>query len=254
MEVPEISVVVLCYKAGTRVPQFVQRIYKSLEERGLSYELVLVGNYNAADALTDSTPQVVRNLAAQDPRIKAITEEKRGMFGWDVKKGLSQTRGKHIAFIDGDGQMPAIDVVRVYDALKLARADMAQTYRAKRHDGAQRIFISRVYNILLRALFPEVSIYDANSKPKIFTREALEKLVLLSDNWFIDAEIVIQAGTRSFKIAQIPTVFHKQSGRPSFVNAGAVMRFLADLLRYRFKRDAPWRQPQISGARSESKV
>ena len=231
---PEISVVILCYKSGEAAREFVGEVKELLEARAFSYELVLVANYNDSEKETDQTPRVVKEMANQDKHIVALTEIKQGMFGWDVRSGLEVASGETVAFIDGDGQMPPQDVIRVYDELIQTGSDMTQTFRVKRHDSLERIFISRVYNFLLRLLFPAVSVFDANSKPKIFTREALKKLKLASDDWFIDAEIVIQATENNLKVSQIPTVFLKNNYRPSFVNFSAVIKFLKNLIRYRF--------------------
>ena len=231
----EITLVVLCYKAGERIREFVKIAQQQLSSRHLAYQLVLVGNYNAHEKESDPTPRIIREIAAHDPRITTVTLEKKGMFGWDVKTGLREAQGKMIAFIDGDGQNPLEDVIRVYDALKQTNADMAITYRVKRHDGLERILISRIYNRLLRVLFPRVTIYDANAKPKLFTKKALGELVLNADDWFIDAEIVIQACYKNFRIAQLPTVFLKQSGRSSFVNIRAILAFLLALIMYRLR-------------------
>ncbi len=231
---PQISVVILCYKAGEQVRTILTRMKTSLEKRGLSYELILVGNYHAGQETTDTTPRIIRELAAADKTLVPVLKVKEGMFGWDVRSGLSAARGDTIAFIDGDGQMPAEDVVRVYDALQSEKADMAQTFRVKRFDGKERIFISKVFNILMRIFFPRVRIHDTNAKPKIFTREAYTKLDLHSDDWFVDAEIVIQATKLGFKVAEISTVFLKNEHRSSFVKVSSIVEFLRNLIRYRF--------------------
>ena len=67
--------------------------------------------------------------------------------------------------------MPASDIVRVYQALMSGGFDMAKTYRITRGDGILRLIISLIFNIFLKLLFPKVKVKDANSKPKIFTRE-----------------------------------------------------------------------------------
>ena len=87
----------------------------------------------------------------------------------------------------------------------------------------------------MRVFFPRVRVHDVNSKPKLFTRAAYEKLDLHSSDWFIDAEIVIQATHKKFHIAQIPTVFHKNEHRSSFVKATTLIEFFANLIRYRFR-------------------
>lgn len=232
---PDLSVIILCYKAGRQVPNFVNRVKDSLDKRGISYELVLVGNYNAPEAKTDETPAVVRSLAEHDPTVVAVTEEKKGMFGWDVRSGLAKASGKVVGFIDGDGQMPAEDIVRLYDEMLVRDADMAQMFRVRRHDGLQRLFISRFYNALLRLLFPKVSVYDANAKPKLFRRAALGRLDLRADDWFIDAEIVIQAAYKGLSVAELPTVFHKNAHRSSFVKVRDLTTFFFNLVRYRLR-------------------
>ena len=232
----DISVVILCYKAGETISPFVAKMKRHLIERGLRFELILVANYNSGEESVDWTPRVVKRLSETDETIVIVSGEKQGMFGWDVRSGLALASGRFITFIDGDGQMPAQDVVRVFDEIIVKKADMAQTFRVKRHDSLERIFISRVYNMLLRILFPKVSVYDANSKPKIFTREALQKLDIHSDDWFVDAEMVIQGSELGFRIAQIPTVFLKNKHRSSFVKISSIIEFLVNLVRYRFFR------------------
>ena len=90
---------------------------------------------------------------------------------------------KAIAVIDGDGQMPAEDVVRVHRLLVDEQLDLAKTHRVQRDDGAYRGLISTVYNGLFRILFPGMGLRDINSKPKVMTREAYHRLDLKSDGW-----------------------------------------------------------------------
>jgi hypothetical protein len=130
--------------------------------------------------------------------------------------------------------MPPADVLAVYDCLRAGGYDMAKTYREERHDGLYRLAISRVYNAALKVLFPSVRVRDANGKPKIFTRPALQQLTLTSSGWFIDAEMVIQATRRGLRIGEVPTLFYKNPQRPSFIRARAILEFIGNLLRYRF--------------------
>jgi glycosyltransferase involved in cell wall biosynthesis len=157
------------------------------------------------------------------------------MMGWDMRTGLAAARGRTIAVIDGDGQMPAEDVVAVFNCLNAGGFDMAMTYREQRYDGFTRYVISRVYNRTLKTLFPSVSVRDANSKPKIFTRDALDRLALASDGWFIDAEMVIQATRMGFRIGEVATRFHRNSRRRSFVRPKAIIEFAANLVVYRLR-------------------
>jgi glycosyltransferase involved in cell wall biosynthesis len=230
-ETPNLSVVVLAYRSAETISAFVDSLIACLEANEPHWELVLVGNYMEHSG--DRTPEVVKELAQQDARIRAVTEVKAGMMGWDMKSGLEAASGKILAVIDGDGQMPANDVVRVYQTLKENHLDLAKTYRVQRSDGSYRKVISTVYNALFQLLFPGLNSRDINSKPKVMTRDAYQRMDLQSDGWFIDAEIMIQARGMRLKIGEIETVFHSIDSRPSFVKPLSILEFLANLVWYR---------------------
>ena len=233
MENPEISVVVLAYRSATTITSFVDSLVESLEKEQLLWEIVLVGNY--FEGVGDKTPDVVRGISARDSRIKAVAKIKKGMMGWDMKSGLQMATGRTLAVIDGDGQMPSRDVIRVYQLMKTNGLDFAKTYREKRNDGSYRRLISVVYNILFKLLFPGINAWDMNSKPKIMTREFYEKLHLESNGWFIDAEIMIFVRRLRAKVGEIKTEFLSMDSRPSFVKPLSILEFLGNLFWYRVK-------------------
>jgi|FLOH01.1.fsa_nt_gi glycosyltransferase involved in cell wall biosynthesis len=228
---PGISVVILAYRSGEGIYPFVESIVRSLEENEPDWEIILVGNYFSGDG--DPTPSIVSKIAQSHPRIRSVTRIKEGMMGWDMKSGLEAATGRTLAVIDGDGQMPFEDVIHVYRKLKNEGLDMAKTFRTQRGDGLYRKTISVAYNIIFNILFPGLNCRDINSKPKIMTREVYNRMDLHSNGWFIDAEIMIQAGKRNLKIGEIPTVFHQINYRPSFVQLGSVWEFFMNLLWYR---------------------
>jgi glycosyltransferase involved in cell wall biosynthesis len=233
MDTPEISVVVLAYRSAATIRNFVDSLIDSLEKENLLWEIVLVGNYFAE--VEDRTPEVVRGIAARDSRIKAVVKIKKGMMGWDMKSGFQAATGKSLAVIDGDGQMPSSDVIRVYQLMKKNGLDLAKTYRAKRNDSSYRRLISVGYNILFKLLFPGINAWDMNSKPKIMTREFYEKMNLESNGWFIDAEIMIFARRLQARIGEVQTVFLSMDSRPSFVKPFSILEFLGNLFWYRVK-------------------
>lgn len=238
--VPELSVVVLCYRSGGAARACATRIGDVLVDAGIhNYQLVLVGNFIAGSG--DTTPDVVRELAAGDTRIVCSAVAKQGMMGWDMRSGLALATGACLAIIDGDNQVPVVDLVRIYRLLVEQRLDLAKTYRTSRGDGIRRKVLSLVFNGMFHVLFPGLGVRDVNSKPKILTRSAYERLTLKSDDWFIDAEILIQARSLGFRIGEIETEFFGLLGRRSFVKTAAVIEFLHNLLRHRileFRRRA----------------
>lgn len=229
---PELSVVVLCYRSGGAARSFAARISKTLLDAGIDdYQLVLVGNYVAGSG--DTTPDVVRELAAGDPRIVCSAVVKQGMMGWDLRSGLALATGQYLAVIDGDGQVLVEDLVRVYRLLREQGLDLAKTYRRQRGDGLKRKLFSLVFNGFFHVLFPGLPVRDINAKPKILTRAAFERMTLQSTDWFIDAEIMIQARGLGLRVGEMETEFLGLTGRRSFIKLSAVFEFLHNLLRYR---------------------
>jgi glycosyltransferase involved in cell wall biosynthesis len=230
---PELSVVILCYRAEKGVEPFVEDIVKRLNKEIEDWELILVGNFIPGS--DDLTPHFVRKMAASDSRIRALTLKKGGMMGWDARSGFEAATGKVIALIDGDGQMPGRDILRAYHVMNRTNADLVKTYRIYRNDGVYRRIISNVFNVCFKCLFLGFAIRDVNGKPKLMTRNAYEKLRLSSSDWFIDAEILIQARRLGFRLAEIPTVFHALENRRSFVRLPAIFEFLKNLVLARLK-------------------
>ena len=139
-------------------------------------------------------PEIVGGIAATNPCIKVVAQVKEGMMGWDLRTGLEAATGRHLAVIDGDGQMPSSDIVKVYRMLQVGGYHIVKTFHAQRFDGLYRATISRVYNLLFRLLFRNAAKFrDINSNPKVMTREAYGRMNLVSNDWFTDAEIMIEA-------------------------------------------------------------
>ncbi len=231
--IPELSVVVLCYRAGYYIKDFVAQLEQELIEANIDFELILVANYEAGSQ--DNTPEIVTKLAENKPRFTVISKEKKGRMGWDMRSGLEGATGNHIAVIDGDGQMPVSDVVKVYQMLLAGKYDLAKTYRAQRQDGFYRTALSAVYNLLFKLLYmPGYPLHDINSKPKVMTRKAYNSFNLVSSDWFTDAEIMIEALKNKLKIGELSTIFYENERRKTLVGFDTVIEFIYNLFYYRF--------------------
>ena len=233
--VPDLSVVVLCYKAEDYIIDFVQQVITELNNIPVNYEIILVANY---DTQFDSTPARARHLEASYRQIRAVTRPKEGKMGWDMRTGLREAKGNYIAIIDGDGQMPASDLMIVYHIIKKGNYDLVKTYRAVRNDGRLRKILSKTYNLLFSILFnPSFPIRDINSKPKIMSRKAYNQLKLQSNDWFTDSEIMIQAFSNKMRICEVSTTFYKNEHRKSFIGIKTICEFIFNLFYYRLKKN-----------------
>ncbi len=233
----KLSVVVLGYRAEESLITLVKQLELSLASLNLPFDIILVANYWPGKK--DKTPHIAHILAKNSPRISTIAKKKKGGMGWDMHHGLKVATGDIIAVIDGDSQNPVEDVVKgVRMLLKDPTLDMVKARRIKRHDGIYRIVQSRLYNTLFRVLFNSNPLNDINGKPKVLTRKALRKIRLTADDWFIDAEIVLQALKLNLRVAEFETIFYKNPQRPSFTSIKTALEFLQNMIMYRVRK---WR-------------
>lgn len=235
MVVKKLSIIVLCYKAGELVRSVVSRITEGFKGESVDYEIVLVCNYLPGEEDIDTTHTIAKELAQSNSLIHVISKPKEGMMGWDMLSGFRAARGDALLVTDGDGQMPLEDILKVYKKFISGQDGLVKTYRVNRADGLYRKIISSIYNFALKLLFPKVIVQDANSKPKIMTREVFEKLHLTATDWFIDAEIIINATYAGVSIGEVETHFLKNEFRPSFVKIKALFEFTQNLIKHRFK-------------------
>ncbi len=234
---PDLSIVILAYRAEEAIVDFVSQLTTQLESNSvLNYELVLVANFDK-DKEEDRTPQIARTIAATDSRIRVLAEPKKGRMGWDARQGLASSRGQIVALIDGDGQMPPEDIVRAHKVMTSGEFDFVKTYRITRQDGMFRLLSSKGFNFIFRILFPSCRFRDINSKPKFISKQALLNMDLTCDGWFLDGELILEAIRLELPFAEIPTTFKKNEWRGSFVKPSTVLEMLFSMLLYRLGLD-----------------
>ena len=230
---PEISIVVLCYKSHKFAEIFYKRVKTVLEKNKLNYEIILVGNFRPASY--DITPNVITNIAVKDNKVKAIIRPKlksTDNMGWDMRMGLALSKGGVVGVIDGDGQMIPGDIPKLYFKLVNEGLDLCKSKRVVREDGLYRIIVSFFFNLTMKIMFPGIR-SDINGKPKLFTRKTLNLLKLSSDDWFIDAEIMIKARKLKLKIGEIKTSFRKNPERKSFIAFRENFEFIKNIFKWR---------------------
>lgn len=234
MSRPDVSAIVLCYRAGDDIKLVIGPLYEQLRASGHSHELVLVANYWPDQA--DPTPDIVKAFADGREGVVVVSEPKQGGMGWDLRSGLAAASGEIMIALDGDSQNPTEDVLKMYHLMQESGTQVMKGLRIARYDGLYRRFVSTGYNFLFRALFGTTGLWDINGKPKGISRPAYEAMNLRSDDWFVDAEIILEARRLALTVGEMPVVFRRNDSRPSFVRPAAVVEFLRNMFARRVGR------------------
>ena len=98
---PTLSVVAPCFNEEGVLHELYRRISQVLDSSGESWELVLVN-----DGSGDRTPEIMRELHAQDDRVKIVDFARNFGHQIAVTAGMDYARGDAVVLIDADLQDP----------------------------------------------------------------------------------------------------------------------------------------------------
>ena len=98
---PTFSVVAPIFNEIGNLPELYRRVKETLDALGEPWELVLVD-----DGSTDGSPEKMRELAAQDPRVRPVIFARNFGHQIAVTAGLDYARGQAVTIIDSDLQDP----------------------------------------------------------------------------------------------------------------------------------------------------
>lgn len=221
------SLVMPMYNEEGIAEKVIQEIITSFDQKELNYELVIVKN-----GCKDKTGEIIDALAKKDSRIKPVLVPINLGYGWGVINGLNAATSPIIGFVDGDGQVPPEDILRVLKGFEDPNVHFCKGIRYNRGDGLKRIIASFGYNALFKILFLSTA-RDINGKPKFMKREVYNTLNLESKDWFIDPEIMIKVLHKGYKPKEIAVHFDERKKGKSNVSLKTVMEFAKNLAKWR---------------------
>ena len=168
---PEISLVIPCYNEEGNLRELIKAIRDAVEPLKPSYEIVLTD-----DCSTDKSWEMLTELAAGDPRIRA----QRFAFNCGESAaswaGLKAARGKYLVTLDADLQNDPRDLPRFLEALKQFDCVCGTRIETRgKGDNFVRITSSRIANWVRNKLSGE-RISDAGCTYRAFKRECIENL------------------------------------------------------------------------------
>lgn len=165
--VVDVSVVVAVYNDGLHTPELALRTKAVLASRQLAFELIFVD-----DGSSDATASILRQLEADDHRIRVFELTRNFGQAAALACGLFAAKGAVVVTLDGDLQNPPEEVPRLLDAIA-AGAAVATGRREQRYEGMMRWLGSRVIHRLAR-LLTGVELEDYGGNFKAYRQDALD--------------------------------------------------------------------------------
>lgn len=226
VSVPKYSVVVPFHNEQESVRELHERLSTVLADRPGAVEFVYVD-----DQSTDHTPQLLTELAAEDPRVTVVRLRRNYGQTMALAAGFDCATGEVIIAMDGDLQHDPSDIPVMLDTFATGEYDIVSGWRQRRVDNfLTRRLPSRVANWIMAKL-SGVDIHDFGSTFKVYRRETIKDVHLYGEmHRFIPA----LAAWNGARIIEVPIRNVPRPGGKSHYGISRTLRVLFDIITIRF--------------------
>ena len=225
-EKPDISLFFPVYNDASTVEVVAQRALSLLDEVARNYEIIIVD-----DGSPDASGEIADRLAAENEKISVVHHPVNQGYGAAMKTGIAASNFDLICMIDGDNEYDVFDLkkmlaVREYYMLVIA-------FRYRKLYSTKRIFISFIYNAVLRLLFTS-PFRDISTGIRLINRKVVDEIELSSNSPFIGAELTLKSMLRGFPVGEVGIqTFPRDFGKGSATTLPNIIGTIKDILRIR---------------------
>ena len=200
----KISVVIPVYNEIATIAEIIRRV-KAVH---LDKEIIVVD-----DCSTDGTREELERIAAEDPSVLLILQDRNAGKGAALRAGFKRASGEILIVQDADLEYYPEEYPRLIDPILRGRADVVY---GSRFLGTHRVFMFSHYlgnkivnlftNILYNCIFT-----DMETCYKAFRREVLDGMRLRSNSFGFEAEFTANVMKRGYKVYEVPISYDGRS-------------------------------------------
>ncbi|MBE0669651.1 MAG: glycosyltransferase [Anaerolineales bacterium] len=206
-----LSIVIPTYNEEKRLQPTILAAIEYLNSRGLIGEIII-----SDDGSNDETIRIATKLLKNVPSI-IITDFTHHGKGWAVRKGVLASRGDMVLFADADLSTPFIMLDSMVPWLLKGYScviGIRKKQLFKRYSQPLWRFLLGWGYLHIANFALGISYEDINCGFKIFEGKTARKLFSLQQQWGweFDAEILFLASRFSFKVKEVPVIWHHKNG------------------------------------------
>jgi dolichyl-phosphate beta-glucosyltransferase len=231
---PVLSVVIPTFNEAHRIEQTLRSGDEYLRGLGIPYEVIVVDN-----ASTDGTAELVASLIDRSiSSTRLVVERCRGK-GAAIKRGVLQSRGEFVVFLDADNATPVSELERVWPLWKRGcQVVIGSRYVDPRlvaiPQAPIRVALSRIGNAVIQLLLLP-GLRDTQLGFKGFTGDVARDLFarIATDGWAFDVELLVMARRAGHQIREVAVLWREPGG--SHLPSSAYLTTLVDVFKIRWR-------------------
>lgn len=178
----KLSIIVPVYNEAEALPAVLPGLLKFCQEH--KFECVLVN-----DGSRDSSLQIMQEIAKDKDFVQIIHHKLNRGYGAALKSGIRSAKGEYCITFDADGQHRQCDVLKLYDKIREADADMIVGRRSGQKDSKFRALGKFIIRSVARMLM-KVTVHDLNSGMKIFRSSLTQEILPLCPDGMAFSDII----------------------------------------------------------------
>jgi glycosyltransferase involved in cell wall biosynthesis len=219
-----ISLIFPVFKDERTVRIVAEKALRLLKSAAEEYEVIIIN-----DGSPDRSGEIADELSRQHSCIRVIHHQVNLGYGRAIRSGLSACRYDSICMIDGDDQYEVSDFLKL---LKFRDCyDLIITFRYKKIYSSARLFISWVYNKMLRILF-RTPFRDVSTGIRLARKVLIDDVHLESNSPFIGAELAIKAMLKGYRVGEVGIqTFPREFGRGSSTSVKNIIATMREMWR-----------------------
>lgn len=197
-----LSIVMPAYNEARTLRVIVERVLARPEPA----ELVIVD-----DCSTDGTRDVMRELAASDPRIRLVFHERNMGKGAALHSGFAAVTGNVVLVQDADLEYDPDDYPRLLSPIRKGVADAVFGNRFGGSEARVLFFWHSVGNRLLTTLsnmFTNLNLSDMEVCYKAFRKEILDAIELKENRFGFEPEVTAKVARLGVRIYEVPVSYY----------------------------------------------
>lgn len=232
-----ISCIIPMYNEEENVERIVSEAERMFSQLITDWEIIIVESGS-----TDNTWKKVQEMIRGRSRIRAFHQEKKEGAGSALRLGHSKCAKDLIFHLEADSPF---EMVYFKKALPIFLENNCvigyrvgtpeRNYKWSYYNMGRMALVRQLfhdwYNFLLRNFFG-LTVKDVNFSFKIFKREDIQQLRLMSNGWFIDAEILLELKRRGILPIEMPIPYKDRMAGSSTVNFGTPFNMIYEMLGY----------------------
>ncbi len=231
----KVSCIIPAYNEAESLPHLWSRL-RPVMAAWPEWEVVFV-----SDGSTDATVSIIRQLQADEPRIKLVELRRNQGKAAALMAGFGAVSGDRVVTLDADLQDEPNEIPKLIQILDQADVDMVTGWKRLRHDPWLKRLSSKVFNVAANRAM-RTHFRDLNSGLKAYRREVIETLDLYGDLYRF---IPLLAVAQGWRVTEVPVVHHPR--RHGATKYGLRMNGAFDLISLLMVTKYRWRPLHFFG-------